>query len=98
MDLKKEMQKIREEEAKYPAEYFVKDALKVCEYSASDGYPLTEIADLLEQFTGNTKELYAAYGKYYGSNNMILPQYRAIAGYMQCIGHDIRMLDTKVAV
>ena len=40
--------------------------------------------------TGSFKNFY--------ENNRIYIQYASIAGYMQCIGHDINMIDKKLSV
>ena len=98
LNIKEELKKLRETEMSYPIEYFVNDALQVCEYAKEDGYILEDIIIELKNFNNNTEKLHLVYGKYYDENNRIYIQYASIAGYMQCIGHDINMIDKKLSV
>lgn len=98
MNLKEEMKKLRQIEMSYPIEYFVNDALQVCEYAKEDGFALDDIISELKLFHGDTKKLHIIYGSYYDQNNRIYKQYQSIAGYMQCIGHDIYMIDKKLSI
>ena len=89
LNFKEETKKIREVEMSYPIEYFVNDALKICEYAKEDGFILDDIVAEFHNFYNNTAKLHTVYGNYYDENNRIYEQYTPIAGYMQCIGHDI---------
>lgn len=97
MNLKEEIKKLRETEISYPIEYFINDALQVCEYAKEDGFTLDDIIAELKIFHGDTKNLHIVYGRYYDQNNRICERYKPIAGYMQCIGHDIYMIDKKLS-
>ena len=96
MNLKEELKEIREKEITYPIEYFINDALEVCEYAKEDGFHLDNIVISLNNFRGNTDKLHSEYGSFYDENNRIYNQYKTIAGYLQCIGHDIYMIDKKL--
>lgn len=98
MNIKEELRKIREIEMSYPIEYFINDALKVCGYAKEDGFILDDIIAELKNLNNNTGKLHSIYGKYYDENNRIRKQYISIAGYMQCIGHDIYMIDKKLSI
>ena len=98
MNIKEELRKIRETEMSYQIEYFINDALQVCEYAKENGFILDDIIAELKNLNNNTDELHSVYGKYYDENNRIYGQYTSISGYMQCIGHDIYMIDKKLSV
>lgn len=101
MNLKKQIKKLRKIEMSYPIEYFITDALQVCEYAKEDGFTLVDIISELQNlkiFHGDTKKLHIVYRRYYDQNNRIYEQYKSIAGYMRCIGHDIYMIDKKLSI